>query len=154
MSFFMPVRGLLYAMVMLLSLMKDEIALRFLPYLVPDLKRNRTPECVYEGCLQLVDWHVVRNILTLTRDEANQVQDRDDYFLYKNLNKFSLLYCVDDKWSPMNLYRGLKRRFPECYTEVMDTVTHSFVTDKKMTEEVVARIVKRYQVQAKVRDLD
>lgn len=149
-------RGFLYALVMVLSLMKDEIVVRLLPYLVPDLKKHRTPECMYEGMLQLVDWHVVRNMLTLARDESKQVQERDDLFLQKNLHKFSLMYCVDDHWAPINLYRGLRRRFPDCYTELLDTVSHSFVSDKKMTEEVVSRIVRRFETQlsAKEEDMD
>lgn len=153
-SFLLHFRGLLYALVMVLSLMKDEIVLRLLPYLMPDLQKNKTPDCMYEGMLQLVNWHVVRNMLTLARDESKQVQERDDLFLQRNLSKFSLFYCVDDHWAPISFYRGLKRRFPECYTELMDTVSHSFVTDKRMTEEVVACIGKRFEAQLSEKDQD
>jgi hypothetical protein len=144
-SFALHFRFLFYAVVMILSLMKDEIVVRLLPYLVPDLRKKRTPDCMFEGILQLNDWHVVRNILTLSVDESHQVQERDDFFLKQNLDRISLFYCAEDKWAPLNLYRSLKRRFPDCYSELIDTVTHSFVMDKQMTEEVVSRVVKRYE---------
>ena len=146
-SFMLYFRALFYVLVLLLSLLKDDIALRLMTHLSSDLKRHRTPDCVLEGLLQLLDWRVARNILTLAADEAVQVQERDDCFLHRSLQHLSLFYSVDDQWSPLTLFRNLKRRFPSCYAEVMDTVSHSFVTDRRMTDEVVTRVVARLQSQ-------
>lgn len=144
MSLMLHFRFFFYIVMMVLSLLKDEIVVRMMPHVIPDMSTSRTPECMYEGVLQLVNWRVIRNMLTLSRDESKQVQERDDLFLHKNLDKFSLFYAIDDRWAPLSLYRGLKRRFPACYTDLMDSVTHAFVMDKRMTEDVVLKVTARF----------
>ena len=153
-SLLLPFRFLAFLLVFLLSFVKDEIVLQLIPRLVPDMKRSRTPVCVLEGTLQLVNYRVFSNMLALARDESCQVDVRDDLFLSKNLHKMSFFFCADDRWVPLTFLRNLKRRFPSAQTELMDTVCHAFVVDKRMTEEVISRVATLLRTQLTASDGD
>jgi hypothetical protein len=128
-------RYMIYGIVFVLSLLRDDILTNLFPKVMTSFSR-RTPFCAYSGVLQLVNWNVLRNILFLTQDEANQVQERDDFFLTHNLPKLSFIYCVDDHWAPLRSYRSLKKKFPDADFVILDTIEHSFVLDSKQTLDV------------------
>lgn len=128
-------RYFIYGIVFVLSLLRDDILTNLFPKMISSFSR-RTPTCAYSGVLQLINWNVLRNILTLTQDEASQVQDLDDSFLTRNLSKLSFIYCVDDHWAPLRCYRSLKKKFPEGNFVIVDTLQHAFVMDSKQTDDI------------------
>ena len=136
------IRYVIYGLVFILSFLRDDILISLFPRLLSGFTRN-TPICVYSGVLQLVNWKVMRSILGLTRDEAAQVQERDDLFLSHNLSKMTFVYCLEDHWAPLKFYRSLKKKFPEGHFVILDSVEHAFTMDVNQTSDVVATISRK-----------
>lgn len=140
MKFLMTFRWLIYMIMFILSLLRDDLLIDVLGYIDPKIRSKTTPECCREALVSSSDMSVIRNILNLAKDESRQVTLRDDVFLEANLNRLSFIYCHGDKWSPLEYYRELKNTHPLGDYNILDTVTHDFVMDVRMIDDVVDSI--------------
>lgn len=130
-------RWFLYAVVFFMSLLRDDLLIEFLNLMDPKLHQKSTPECCREALVATAHHSVLRNILNLAKDEARQVTLRDDTFLRANIDRLSFIYCHGDRWSPLEYFRDLKRKHPSGDYHILDTVSHDFVMDVGMTEDIV-----------------
>ena len=138
--FILALRWLLYMFIFVLSLLRDDLLIELLGMIEPKIRLKSTPECCREALVSSADWSVIRNIFHLVKDEARQVTIRDDSFFETNIKRLSFIYCHGDKWSPLQYFRELKKAHPLGDYVILDTVTHDFVMDVRMIEDVVDSI--------------
>lgn len=134
-------RWLIYMVVFVLSLLRDDLLIDLVGFFEPKIRSKSAPECCRDGLVASTDFSVIRNILNLAKDEGRQVTFRDDSFFEGNINRLSFIYCHGDRWSPLEYFRELKKAHPLGDYNILDTVTHDFVMDVRMIEEVVDSII-------------
>ena len=138
--FMMFFRWFIYGIVFLVSLLRDDLLMQFVHFMEPSLRKKSTPDCCREAVLSTAHFSVIRNMINLGKDEARQVTLRDDTFLRTHMDRLSFIYCHNDKWSPLEYFRDLKKQHPTGDYHILDTISHDFVMDVGMTEDMVSVI--------------
>lgn len=149
-------RWILYTIVFLMSLLRDDLLTELTNLMQPNLKKKSTPECCREALVSTAHLSVIRNIINMAKDEARQVALRDDTFLKTHIDRLTFIYCHNDKWSPLEYFRDLKRQHPTGDYHILDTISHDFVMDVSMTEDIVNVIVgafSSFQLRSDMRQL-
>jgi len=95
------------------------------------------PQCARDGVLELVNWKVLKHVVSMAQDEFRQVYHLDERLIEENLDKLVSVFAEVDRWAPVEHAVIMKKLFPEGQIEMLNKVPHDFVMRTDHTDIVV-----------------
>ena len=133
-------KWLFLPVVFLLSVLNVGLKEKIISRVVPAVRYKKAPPCLVEAILDMVNWRVTKNIVSMAEDEFRTVELIDENQIRNYASKFVFVYGKNDHWAPKDAYETNKVKFPDCDMSLVD-IPHAFVMEKEHTDVIINIIV-------------